>query len=70
MGRIVQQDYIMQHPESNVTFKRTPRKKRAAAPHSSACMSGSSKISTPMTDSSLACHKRKPPAGVTLNFIR
>jgi hypothetical protein len=42
----------------------------AAAPHWSACMAGSKSFPSPSPDSPLACHKRKLPAGVTLNSIR
>ena len=67
MGRNEQRKFNWQRPESNVAFERTPLATLAAAPHWSACMPGSSPFSTPLPDSLLACHKRKLPAGVTLN---
>jgi len=59
------------HPlPSNRSFERTPLAALAAAPHWSASMTGSFPKITPLPDTLLACHKRKLPAGVTLNFIR
>jgi hypothetical protein len=69
VGRNEQRIFNWQRPESNVTFERTPLAALAAAPHWSACMSGSNTIFTPSSDSLFACHKRKLPAGVTLNFF-
>ncbi len=66
-GRNMQRKYHVQRSESNVAFERTPLATLAAAPRWSACMPGSSPFSTPLSDSLLACHKRKLPAGVTLN---
>jgi hypothetical protein len=50
-------------------LERTPLAALAAAPHWPACMTGSSPLFTPLSDSLLACHKRKPPAGVPLNSL-
>lgn len=47
----------------NVTLEGTPSATLPAAPHWSACMSGSNTISTLLKNSLVACHKRKPPAG-------
>ena len=60
----------MQRPESNVTLERTPLVALAAAPHWPVCMPGSLPFVTSLPDPLLACHKRKLPAGVTLNSIR
>jgi hypothetical protein len=62
--------FNMQRSESNVAFERTPLVALAAAPHWPACMPGSFTFFTTSSISLLACHKRKPSAGVTLNFIR
>ena len=70
MGRSVQRMEKLQRPESNVTFERTPLVLLAASPHLSACMPDSLPFFTSLTDLLLVCHKRKPPAGVTLNFNR
>jgi hypothetical protein len=59
-----------QRPESNATLERTPLVALAAAPHWSACMPGSNPMFTLLIALLLACHKRKLPAGVSLNFIR
>lgn len=60
----------MQRPESNVALERTPLVALAAAPHWPACMPGSLPFFTTLSDPLLACHKRKLPAGVTLNSSR
>ena len=70
MGRIVQRNYIMRHPESNVAFERTPLALLAATPHCLACMTGSNTFQSSLNASPLACHRRSPAAGVTLNSIR
>jgi hypothetical protein len=66
----MQRKYHVQRSESNVTLERTPLVALAAAPHWSACMTGSLPFLTSLTFTLLACHKRKSPAGVTLNSIR
>jgi hypothetical protein len=66
----MQRTYHVQRSESNVTFERTPSATLPAAPHWSARMPGSLPILTSLILTPLALHKRKSPAGVTLNSIR
>ena len=66
----MQRIFNIQRSESNVTFERTPLAALAAAPHWPTCIPGSSLTFTSLILTPLACHKRKPTAGVSLNFIR
>ena len=55
--------------ESNGPFERTPSAARPASPHWSACIPGSFPFFTSLIRPPIALHKRKLPAGVTLNFF-
>ena len=66
----MQRKFNKQLAESNVTFERTPSAALPASPHWSACIPGSLPFFTSLILTPLALHKRKLPAGVTLNSIR
>ena len=66
----MQRKFDLQLSESNVTFERTPSATLSASPHWPTCIPGSLPILTSLILTPLALHKRKSPAGVTLNSIR
>lgn len=55
--------------KSNGAFERTPSATLPATPHWSACIPGSRQCFTPLLKSPIALHKRKLPAGVSLNLF-
>lgn len=76
MGGNVHRKFDKQCPKFNITLERTPLVTLAAAPDWTACITGLMLLFTTlshkgtMSDSLLACHKRKLSAGVSLNFVR